>query len=163
MWRLAVLVTATIIGVTLFAAAGAQQAPTQPATRTAPQGPQVTVAPSTIRAPPTYVELQQQNRQLTQQLAAANQQLTRTRQQYVGLQQQNQSLRTQIAQMTSQGGSLVRAYCANTTTSRNTAGAQMSCDRYLCEPVSGLCRNRCSVTAECAPGYYCNDAACVPP
>ena len=75
------------------------------------------------------------------------------------LQDENASLSARIAAMTSLGGSEVHAYCPNSTTSRNTAGAESSCadlGGYTCESVSGLCRTRCQTTDMCAPGWTCD-------
>ena len=51
------------------------------------------------------------------------------------------------------GGSLVKAYCADEITSRNTAGAEQKCERYRCNQVSGLCNQSATSSAMCAPGY----------
>jgi hypothetical protein len=63
-----------------------------------------------------------------------------------------QSLQARIAEMTRPGGSLVHAYCASPTVSRNTAGASSDCESqgYTCEPVSGLCRTSARSSADCA-------------
>ena len=46
-----------------------------------------------------------------------------------------------IDAMTKPGGSLVKAYCASETVSRNTAGGEEDCSAggYRCDQVSGLC------------------------
>jgi len=65
-------------------------------------------------------------------------------------------LKTKLKEMTQPGGSLVHAYCASPNVSRNTAGAELHCGARFCEPVSGLCRDRCTRTTDCAMGYVCD-------
>lgn len=46
-------------------------------------------------------------------------------------------------------------------------GAVEKCVPFLCHEVTGVCRTGCSATAECAPGYVCNqtqgDGQCLTP
>ncbi len=155
MQALRLLAAVSVIGVSLAAAAVAQQT-TQPVQPPAVQTvPRITVNPN-VAAPPTYAQLQQQNQTLAAQLAAERERIAALQQQNNRLTQQNRTLQQQIAQLTSRGGSLVRAYCVNDTTSRNTAGVQASCGSYQCEPVSGLCRTQCDRTTDCALGSVCD-------
>jgi len=66
-----------------------------------------------------------------------------------------------IDQMTSRGGSLVRAYCESEEVSRSTAGATENCadSGYRCAPVEGTCRRSCNVTTDCAGYHVCDTAA----
>ncbi len=73
------------------------------------------------------------------------------------LKAENAALNARVAELTTLGGSEVRAYCADTSTSRNTAGASESCGPYACNPVSGLCKVRCAVSTDCATGTSCDD------
>lgn len=66
-----------------------------------------------------------------------------------------------IDEMTKRGGSLVRAYCSDDYTSRNTAGAEQKCERYTCNQVSGLCNQSATSSAMCAPGFNWKDDRCV--
>jgi hypothetical protein len=68
---------------------------------------------------------------------------------------------TTIDQMTSRGGSLVRAYCESEDVSRTTAGAIENCAEsgYRCAPVEGTCRRSCNVTTDCAGYHVCDTAA----
>lgn len=77
-------------------------------------------------------------------------------QQVQQLQQQKAALQRQLDETVHPGGSLVKAYCEDATTSRNTAGAISDCGVYACEPVSGLCRTRCNAAVECRQGYVCD-------
>ena len=74
------------------------------------------------------------------------------------LRNENNSLKERLTQMTTRGGSLVRAYCPTETTSANTAGAEANCaaSGYKCEDVSGLCHKTCASSDHCAGGYSCN-------
>ena len=66
-----------------------------------------------------------------------------------------------IDQLTSKGGTLVRAYCESEDVSRSTAGATENCAEsgYRCAPVEGTCRRTCNVTTDCAGYYVCDTAA----
>lgn len=66
-----------------------------------------------------------------------------------------------IEQMTSRGGSLVRAYCESRSLSRNTAGGSEDCGRYACGQVDGLCKKSCTVSADCAANYSCDSGQCL--
>lgn len=66
-----------------------------------------------------------------------------------------------IEQMTSRGGSLVRAYCEGRSLSRNTAGASEDCGRYACGEVDGLCRKSCTASRDCAANYSCDSGQCL--
>lgn len=82
------------------------------------------------------------------------------------LAEENAALRQRLENFTSLGGSEVHAYCANKTTSRNTAGAETNCAAggYECEPVAGLCKTSCTTSADtCALGFTCGGSnQCVP-
>ena len=84
------------------------------------------------------------------------------------LQQEKRELNAKLAealatidQMTSRGGSLVRAYCESEEVSRTTAGATENCadSGYRCSPVEGTCRRSCNVTTDCAGYHVCDTAA----
>lgn len=158
--KAAALAAAVLCAVTI-ASAQTIRAPT-PQQQPSPPGQTATVNRN-VPAPPTYAQLQQQNQSLTAQLATMRDQIMAMRNQSATLQQQNAELRRQITEMTSRSGSLVRAYCALPNLSRNTAGGHTACGHYLCEPVSGLCRDRCTTTEDCARGFVCNEGACVNP
>jgi len=66
-----------------------------------------------------------------------------------------------IDEMTKPGGSLVRAYCSDKYTSRNTAGAEQKCERYTCNQVSGLCNQSATSGSMCAPGFHWEADRCV--
>ena len=69
------------------------------------------------------------------------------------LKEENAALKKQVDDFTALGGSNVHAYCANDTTSRNTAGAEQSCGANLkCDQVSGMCKTSCTTTSDCASG-----------
>jgi hypothetical protein len=88
-------------------------------------------------------------------MKAANQNLREANKK---LKTENATLKDRLAQMTTRGGSLVRAYCPTDTTSRNTAGAEANCAAtgYKCEDVSGMCHKTCSSSDQCAIGHSCN-------
>ncbi|HEX2802726.1 MAG TPA: hypothetical protein VHN55_01895 [Sphingomicrobium sp.] len=76
----------------------------------------------------------------------------------------NQKLKEALAridEMTKPGGSLVRAYCSDKYTSRNTAGAEQKCERYTCNQVSGLCNQTATSSSMCAPGFNFEAGKCV--
>ena len=79
------------------------------------------------------------------------------------LQQENEALKQRVDGFTSLGGSEVRAYCPDNRTSRNTAGAESNCAAggYLCDPVSGLCRNSCDTSDMCAANFKCVAQQCI--
>ena len=60
-----------------------------------------------------------------------------------------------IDAMTKPGGSLVKAYCASATVSRNTAGAEENCETggYRCDQVSGQCHRRATHSGMCSPNH----------
>lgn len=66
-----------------------------------------------------------------------------------------------IRQMTTRGGSLVRAYCEDRSISRNTAGGTEDCGRYICGDSSGLCKTSCNASSDCATGYTCDAGQCL--
>lgn len=69
------------------------------------------------------------------------------------LREENAALKKQVDDFTALGGSNVHAYCANETTSRNTAGAEQACGANLkCDAVSGMCKTACTSTNDCAAG-----------
>jgi hypothetical protein len=124
-----------------------QSRPVPPAAQTAPSASQVSTAaadPEQLRR--TIARLEREKKDLAAQL---------------------QTAQGRIDQMSHPGGSLVKAYCAGDTLSRNTAGAETDCRQaggYMCEPVSGLCRQQCQTSDMCAPGYLCDTSVsrCVP-
>lgn len=72
------------------------------------------------------------------------------------LRQENAALNSRINEFTRLGGSEVRAYCSNETTSRNTAGATANCGIYTCDVVNGLCKDRCVTSSDCTGDTRCN-------
>jgi len=70
------------------------------------------------------------------------------------LKEENEALKRQVAEMTVLGGSQVHAYCADATTSANTAGARTDCaaSGYGCDQVTGLCKTRCETSSDCGGG-----------
>jgi regulator of replication initiation timing len=101
------------------------------------------------------VQLDIDNDQLRQQLQSTQAKVT-------SLTQQNVDLKAKLDATTQPGGSLVKAYCADGHTSRNTAGETNDCGYYACEPVSGLCRTVCDMTGghcreQDSSGYYVCD------
>jgi cell division protein FtsB len=119
----------------------------QPAPRVQPQV--IEVAPQAQAAEPVQLA------DKTAQLEAQNKRLRENNQ---ILRAENQALKDRITQMTTRGGSQVRAYCPTKTTSANTAGAESDCAAggYQCDDVSGLCHASCATSAQCSSGYSCN-------
>ena len=79
-----------------------------------------------------------------------------------------QQARTVIDEMTSAGGSLVRAQCVSDSLSRRTdGGGEENCaaSGYMCSKVEGSCHRQCTSTMQCAGGFVCDIAAarCVVP
>lgn len=72
------------------------------------------------------------------------------------LRQENAALNARINEFTRLGGSEVHAYCSNKGTSTNTAGISASCGAYNCDGVSGLCKDRCVTSDDCAINTSCN-------
>lgn len=60
-----------------------------------------------------------------------------------------------IDAITQPGGSLVRAYCASHTVSKNTAGAEENCaaSGYSCDQVSGQCHRTATSGDMCSEGF----------
>jgi hypothetical protein len=60
-----------------------------------------------------------------------------------------------IDQITKPGGTLVKAYCASDTVSRNTAGAEEDCAAggYACDQVTGLCHRTATNSMMCSSGF----------
>lgn len=83
-------------------------------------------------------------------------QIERLRESNQRLRAENNQLKARIEQMTTPGGSLVRAYCASRSESRNTAGGSDHCGVYTCNEASGLCRDRCTSSLHCGPGTACD-------
>ncbi len=51
----------------------------------------------------------------------------------------------------------VRTYCSeDNKLSMNTAGEKETCEPYVCNRVSGLCKTMCALTSDCAGGYTCD-------
>jgi hypothetical protein len=86
---------------------------------------------------------------------AANRQL---RENNKRLRNENGALTERITQMTTRGGSQVRAWCPSDTISRSTAGDEANCEAagYTCEPVSGLCRTSCQTSDMCSINHTCD-------
>lgn len=154
MTRALILVCATLLAVTV---ASAQQAvrpiqiqPLQPAPATQATQVQPVAAPTQATQAEPIGPVQ-----TPEALAAANKQL---RENNRLLRNENAALKEKIANMTTPGGSQVRAYCPTETISRNTAGAEASCaaSGYKCEDVSGLCHKTCSSSDQCSVGHSCN-------
>lgn len=80
----------------------------------------------------------------------------RLREENERLKAENAALNARIVELTTLGGSEVRAYCSDASTSRNTAGASESCAPFACDAVSGLCKDRCAASADCATGTSCD-------
>ena len=70
-----------------------------------------------------------------------------------------------IEAMTKPGGTLVKAYCASATVSRNTAGAEEDCSAggYRCDQVTGLCHRSATHSGMCSINfnYDANTNQCV--
>jgi len=43
-----------------------------------------------------------------------------------------------------------------------SAGVRTACNAYLCDPGTGLCRDKCSDSSHCAKGFVCGSGACQP-
>jgi hypothetical protein len=82
--------------------------------------------------------------------------IARLREKNRELSEENARLRARINDMTTLGGSEVRAYCASSSESRNTAGASESCGAYTCNQTSGLCRDRCTTSNDCDSTARCS-------
>jgi hypothetical protein len=155
MSRVLILVCATLLAATVASAQAPpvraiQIQPIQPAPTTQVQ-PAATASDAAQAVPAEPIGPVQ----TPEALAAANKQL---RENNRLLRNENSALKDRILQMTTPGGSQVRAYCPNESTSRNTAGAEANCaaSGYTCEAVSGLCRTTCSTSDQYAGGYTCN-------
>ena len=79
-----------------------------------------------------------------------------------------QQARSVIDEMTSAGGSLVRAQCVSDSLSRRTdGGGEENCaaSGYNCSKVEGTCLRQCTSTLQCAGGFVCDIGAarCVVP
>jgi Cys-rich repeat protein len=79
-----------------------------------------------------------------------------------------QQARTAIDEMTSAGGSLVRAQCVSDTLSRRTdGGGEENCPAsgYMCSKVEGTCYRQCTSSLHCAGGFVCDTGAarCIVP
>ena len=83
-------------------------------------------------------------------------QIARLRESNERLRAENNELKARIDAMTTPGGSLVRAYCASRSESRNTAGGSDDCGVYTCNDASGLCRDRCTSSEHCGPNTACD-------
>jgi hypothetical protein len=73
-----------------------------------------------------------------------------------------QQARSVIDEMTSAGGSLVRAQCVSDTLSRRTdGGGEESCSAsgYMCSKVEGTCFRQCTSSLQCAGGFVCDIGA----
>lgn len=140
-----------LLALVLVAPAAAQLV-VQPIQRPVPVQP--APAPGAIRADSniaekamTIEEAKARIAQLTREKREANAKLTEAL--------------ARIDQMTSRGGSLVRAYCESRTLSRNTAGASENCGRYACGEVDGLCKKACTLSGDCAAGFSCDSGQCL--
>ena len=79
-----------------------------------------------------------------------------------------QQARSVIDEMTSAGGSLVRAQCVSDSLSRRTdGGGEENCaaSGYNCSKVEGTCLRQCTSSMQCAGGFVCDipAARCVVP
>ena len=79
-----------------------------------------------------------------------------------------QQARSTIDEMTSRGGSLVRAQCVSDSLSRRTdGGGEENCaaSGYTCSAVEGTCHRQCTTSNDCAGGFVCDTGAarCVVP
>jgi hypothetical protein len=79
-----------------------------------------------------------------------------------------QQARSTIDEMTSRGGSLVRAQCVSDSLSRRTDGGgeeNCSASGYTCSKVEGTCHRQCTTSNDCAGGFVCDTGAarCVVP
>ena len=79
-----------------------------------------------------------------------------------------QQARSTLDEMTSRGGSLVRAQCVSDSLSRRTDGGgeeNCSASGYTCSAVEGTCHRQCSTSNQCAGGFVCDTGAarCVVP
>ena len=155
MTRTLILVCATLLAVSVASAQTApvraiQIQPIQPAPATQVQ-PAATANDATQATQAEAIGPVQ----TVESLTAANKQL---RENNRLLRNENAALKEKIANMTTPGGSAVRAYCPTETTSRNTAGAEANCaaSGYKCEDVSGLCHKTCSSSDHCSVGHSCN-------
>lgn len=93
--------------------------------------------------------------------------IVRLKQKIKSLETENANLNNTIREMTTKGGSQVRAYCSDDLNiSRSTAGATEDCtfSGYKCSPVSGLCLRECNTSDDCHPGHLCDTEIhkCVP-
>ena len=153
-------VTILLCALVLTAAAAAQQvrpikaAPIQAAP--APQPVQVQPAPAVDAAAAAVVDEEpMQPIETVESLKAANKKL---RADLRAARTENTALKDRITQMTTRGGSQVRAWCPSEDVSRSTAGDENNCaiSGYSCEPVSGLCRNTCRISTDCAAYHTCD-------
>jgi hypothetical protein len=167
MSRSLILLCATLVAATLAVGASAQNVPPvraiqvqpiklepiQPATQPAQAAQASPVAREAGETDAAVAGIQPI--ETVESIKAANQKL---REANKILRNENNSLKDRITQMTTRGGSLVRAYCPTETTSANTAGAESNCGAtgYKCEDVSGLCHKTCSSSDQCVGGYSCN-------
>ncbi|MEQ1509974.1 MAG: hypothetical protein ABL909_06165 [Sphingopyxis sp.] len=116
----------------------------QPVAPNSAQPPHLDIANDPERARAEINRLRGNNRQMRQQLSNTLADL--------------QAVRRQIDEMSRAGGSLVTAYCASSTQSRNTAGAVEDCSAsgYTCAAVSGMCHRSCTTATMCAQGFACD-------
>ncbi len=56
----------------------------------------------------------------------------------------------------------VRAVCKDAQTSSPPGGAEASCIPFACDGATGVCRQACAASSECAAGYLCEAPRCVP-
>lgn len=108
---------------------------------------------------PTTIAPAQSNVAVQQSVESLQGEIVRLRNRIQSLQNENAALNNRIIQLTTKGGTLVRAYCSDDLKiSKSTAGATEDCtfNGYTCQPVSGLCNRDCNTQDDCTPGYACD-------
>jgi hypothetical protein len=123
-----------------------QPAPTQ----ATPVSPAVDEAAGTVQqeAPTQAIETVESLREANRQLREKNK----------ALRNENAALKERLAQTTTRGGSLVKAWCPTPTVARTTAGDESNCAAggYNCDPVSGQCRTTCQTSDHCSINFTCD-------
>ena len=142
MKRIQLLTALALIGV---APAGAQMIKMQPVRPNVPTVPLV-VAPADEAEPKVDLVVADPDR--------ARELIEKLRRDKRELNAKLKEALAKIDQITVPGGSLVRAYCADAQTSRNTAGGEEKCERYTCNKVSGLCNQSATSGSMCAPNFH---------
>jgi outer membrane murein-binding lipoprotein Lpp len=77
------------------------------------------------------------------------------------------SLQARVDQLDAQVVPILRranVFCRSDNVSANGAGDTDDCGYYRCDPVVGLCRQKCNTVNDCAPPGLCDTSGhCVPP